>query len=457
MSSNWFRTRLRGIVPVALAALLAAACGSSGSGSSSAVGYGTSQPKTKISFWYMPNGAAPADYFKAEAAAFNKAHPNIEVDGTLVDWSDAFSKVTTAVTSGVGPDVTQLGTTWVGAFSRTGGLHDFSQAEIAGLGGKSAFFPASWSTSSLVGSGQTTAIPWFVDTRAIYYRSDVLKNLGIEPTTAFQDWNSLDQTLAKIKAAGQIQPLGLPGKNDNNVVHNFAPWIWGAGGDFVNADGTRATIADSAAVEGVNEYQQLAAKYVDPAVLQKNSNTVEAMFAQGSFAVTVSGPWLAQEIQTPKAQGGYSDGPAAKNGFGTASFPAGPKAHAVFFGGSNLAILKSSKHEQAAYEWVRWLTGDQGQTSYVPKVGLMPARTSAANAGVFSSSPYLLAFKNQLQYGRSYPMIAAWGPIETALVKDMGAVWDGVAQNNGPVPRGTIQGLMDQANKDVTAAIQQSQ
>jgi multiple sugar transport system substrate-binding protein len=442
---------------VALAALLATACGVGGGSTSANVGYGKDQPKVKITFWYMPNGSAPNDYFKAEAAAFNAAHPNIQVEGTLVDWSDAFSKITASLTSGVGPDVSQLGTTWVGAFSKTTGLHQFSQEEIDGLGGKSAFVPASWNTSSLINTTKTTAIPWFIDTRAVYYRSDVLKDLGIDPKTAFTDWSTLDQTLAKIKASGKMAALGVPGKNDFNVVHNFAPWIWGAGGDYVSGDGSKPAIGDSASVDGVNQYQQLAGKYVDPAVLQKNSNDVDAMFAQGRFAVTFSGPWLAQMLQTPNSQNGYGDDVTAKAGFGTASFPTGPKNHAVFFGGSNLAVLKGSKHEQAAYEWIRWLTSDKGQTSYVPKVGLWPARVSAAGSNVFAGSQYLAAFHDQLQFGRSYQMVAAWGPIENVLVKDLGNVWDAVSQANGPIPRSTVNDMMQKTNQDVQAAIQQSQ
>jgi multiple sugar transport system substrate-binding protein len=434
------------------------ACGGpSGGGSTGATaGYDKSQPKVKITFWYMPNGAAPNDYFKAEAAAFNAEHPNIEVEGTLVDWGDAFNKITTALTSGVGPDVTQLGTTWVGAFSKTGGLHDFSQAEIDGMGGKSAFVPAAWASSSLVGSGKTTAIPWFIDTRAIYYRADVLQRLGIDPNTAFSTWDAMDQTLGKIKSEGKIQPFGIPGKNAYDVVHNFAPWVWGAGGDYVNTDGSKATISSDASVDGVFQFESLAAKYVDKAVLQKNNNDVEALFGQGQFAVTTDGPWLANQILAPTSQGGFGDGATAKNGFGTAPLPAGPKDHKVFFGGSNLAIMKSSKQEAAAYEWVRWLA-NQGQPSYVSKVGMWPARQLAASSSQFANNQYMAAFKDQLQFGKAYPMVAAWGPIETALVKDFGNLWDQVSTARGPVPRSVVKSDMAQAAQDINAAIQSSQ
>jgi multiple sugar transport system substrate-binding protein len=443
---------------VALSSLLVMACGGGGgTGSgSTAVGYAKSQPKVTIQFWYMPNGADPTAYFNSEAAAFEAQHPNIQVQGTLVQWGDAFSKITTALTSGVGPDVTQLGTTWVGAFSKTGGLHPLTQGEIDGLGGKSAFVPAAWASTSLVGSNQTTAVPWFIDTRAIYYRKDILQQLNIDPTTAFTDWTALDATLAKIQASGKIQAFGVPGKQAYDVVHNFAPFVWDAGGDYVNASGTKATIDADAAVDGVTEYETLAAKYVDPAVLQKSNSDVEALFGQGAFAVTTDGPWLANQILAPTAQGGFGDGPTAKNGFGTVPLPAGPKDHKVFFGGSNLAIMKSSKQEQAAYEWVRWLA-NEGQPTYVSKVGMWPARELAASSTQFANNQYMAAFKDQLQYGKAYPMVAAWGPIETALVKDFGNLWDQVSTARGPVPRSVVKSDMTQAAQDINAAIQSSQ
>lgn len=436
--------------------LMAAACGGSGtSTTSNGVGYGKNQPNVTINFWYMPNGAEPDQYFQQQASAFEAVHPNITVKGTNVSWGDALNKLTAAVTSGVGPDVTQLGTTWVGTLSKAGGLHQFSQGEINGMGGQSAFNAASWKTGELAGTNQLTAAPWFIDTRAIYYRKDVFQRLGIDPATAFKDWNSTDQTLAKIKAAG-IQPLGMPGKKAFDVVHNFAPWVWGAGGDYLNKNGTQAAFDTPAAVDGVNQLLTLAAKYVDPAVLQQDNNTVEAMFAQGKFAVMWDGSFLNQQFSVPASQQGYQGSVAEQAGVGTEPFPAGPKANNVFFGGSNLAIMKSSQHEAAAYEFVRWLTGDKSQEQYVNQVGLIPARNSSAKAAVFTGNANLQAFLNQLNRGRSYPTIAAWGQIESALVADYGKMFDAVAQSGGPLPRSQVQTMVQSANQDITAAIQQS-
>src|SRR5262249_41735857 len=97
----------------------------------------------------------------------------------------------------------------------------------------------------------------------------------------------------------------------------------------------------------------------------------------------------------------------------------------------------------------------KGQPTYVSKVGMWPSRGLSANASVFASNKYDKAFKDQLQFGKSYPMVAAWGPIETALVKDFGNLWDQVSQSNGPVPRNVVKDDRTKAAQDVAGAIQQ--
>src|SRR5437763_967364 len=81
---------------------------------------------------------------------------------------------------GEGPDVTQLGTTWVGGISAAGALKPYTAEELRGLGGRDAFLRASWTATQLVGADAPTAVPWFVDIRAIFYRTDVLQRVHLE-------------------------------------------------------------------------------------------------------------------------------------------------------------------------------------------------------------------------------------------------------------------------------------
>lgn len=368
--------------------ILAAACSSSSS----------STPATTITFWYLPTGAQPDQNFKDAAKAFHAEHPDIEVNGIKISNADAYQKMLSAPTGANAPDVIQINADWAAGFAATGALQ--------------------------------TSIPWFIDTRAVYYRSDILQQLNIDPANAFSDWEAFDHTLDAIKGSGKIAPFGIAGKNDSNIVGSFAPWIWEAGGSLMSADGTKATINEPRSVDGVDEFQRFGGKYVDPAVLQQDSAGVDAMFAAGKFAVTISGPGLAAKLQNVK--------------FGTAPFPTGHAGHVVYVGGSNLAIAKASKHESAANEWVKWLVGSEAQTGYVQKLGMYPALPSAAQPG---------AFQKQLSVGRSLPALAAWPRIETALAPDLGKIWDQVIADRQPMAKDHLQALLDSAARDMQMAL----
>ena len=439
---------------VALIVLLVAGCSTAGDDANAGnqgdqVGYGLHEPPVTIDFWYMPNGPDPDGVVRKEIARFKQLHPNITVRATKLEWADALTRLTTAAAGGSGPDVAQLGTTWVGGIAALDALRQFSATDLEGLGGREAFLPASWTATHLAGQADTVAVPWFVDVRAIFYRTDVLKSVGAEPATAFASWRSFEQTLAKIKATGRIAALGQPGKNDWNVVHNIAPFVWQAGGNFLSDDGAKAVLATPAAVDGVNYYQQLVAEYGSRQVLLRNTDDAETAFADGKTAVVITNPGVVAEFQASKGAG-------VGKGWATAPLPAGPKGRATFLGGSNLSIWKTAEHPKAAYEWVRFLLGEESQGRLVPAVGLWPARMAAASKPPFSTNPAYRAFSEQLQYGRQYPAVAAWTDVEGALQREFSLMWDRVLKRNAPLPKREVEGLLTTAATNIDGIIGQS-
>lgn len=289
-----------------------------------------------------------------------------------------------------------------------------------------------------------TAVPWFVDIRALFYRTDVLRGLGIDPAGAFTDWRSFAATLDRIAAAGHTAALGQPGKADWNVVHNIAPFVWGAGGDFLSADGTRATVATPAALDGVDYYQKLVAKYDSRPVLRGTYTEARQAFVDGRVAVLTDAP---ESVATFRA--------AAKLGgrWATAPMPAGPHGRFTFLGGSDLSVWKASRHPEAALEWIRFLTGEESQVRYVSGIGLWPARLSATSKPPFGSDPAYRAFTAQVPNGRQYPAVAAWNGIEVALHKAFGTMWDRVLASGRPLSRRDLEALLNRATTDVQQAI----
>ncbi len=417
---------------------------------------GDSNPSaaTTIKLWIMPNSGNSKDDMIKLLAGFKTAMPNVNVQVTVLDWGSAFTKITNAVTSGEGPDVTQLGTTWVGAVSALDGLRPYTADEIASMGGKDSFFPAAWNTSHLYGSTDTTAIPWFLDVRGLYYRTDILKNLNIDPATGLDTWEHFDATMAKVTAAKVVTTTFVfPGKNDWNVVHNFAPWVWSAGGDMLNSDNSKSTFNSDQALVGVKQYTSFVGKgYTPVSVLEKNTADAENIFKSGNAAFVVAGSWIIGQGHQTAKDGGFSD-MAAAGKVGVVAIPAGPAGSITFVGGSDLAVMKASKHPTEAVALVKYLTGQEANVAYAKLTGNMPASKAGYGDQYFSGDPMYQVFIKAAGTGKSYPTIAAWGQIEDAMKKNLSGLWDDVAGVNGTFSPDMIKLRLDAAAKEVDAII----
>ncbi|MEV0563541.1 extracellular solute-binding protein [Dactylosporangium sp. NPDC050588] len=424
-----------------VAALAMSGCAGGGDGAKETVGYAADQPPVTIDFWYMPSGGPLQEKAVAEEAKeFHAAHPNITVNPVRVVWEDALTRLSTASASGEGPDVTQLGTTWVGGFSQLGALRPYTAAEIDAVGGQTAFTAASWSSSHLIGSPDTTAMPWLVDVRALFYRTDVLKAAGLDAATAFATWESLEAALQRIQATGGgVAPLAIGNENTFGIIHNVAPFVWSAGGDLLDAAGTASRLSEPAAVDAVRYYQRLVARFNDPQVARMVSNDVPAAFAAGRGAVTIDNSQSVGDFLADP------DRPGLRAGWATAPLPAGRAGRFGFLGGSNLAILKDAKHPGAAFEWVRFLTGKQSQQRYAVSTGLWPARSEAVAGTRLETEPAYAAFREMIGHGRMYPSVAAWIVVESVIAKDFAELWHAP----GELTRDEVRSILAKTSADI--------
>lgn len=165
----------------------------------------------------------------------------------------------------------------------------------------------------------------------------------------------------------KVEPLGYPGKNDWNVIHNLAPWIWGAGGAFLSPDYNHCWLNTRESLKGLRFYMDLALEGLVPIdCLELNSQQVEANFNNGRYA--------------------------------TALFP---KGRFQFLGGSNLGIFNSSKHHDQTWELIKYLVSPQKQIEYCKITGFMPALRAAYDDPYIAQDPRRGVLKRAITYGRS--------------------------------------------------------
>ena len=374
----------------------------------------------ELTLWVMPVTTNAQHDIPQLIAPWVAKHPGVTVRVTVLDWESGWNKITAAAASRRGPDVLELGTTWMPAIAAMGGLEPLSAAQLAEVGNGAAYYPELWKTTQVFGHKEVYGLPWYADVRAAFYRTDVFRQAGVDPAQAFGTWESFRAALRKINgitvAGKRVAALAYAGKNDWNVVHNLAPWIWNAGGDVLTPDARRSALATPQALRAIDFYSSLAVEGLVPSnALEKDSDILEGAWVGGDYGVIFSGPWLMRRIfEAPP-------GSAARSNFDVAPYPAGPHGHATFFGGSNLAIFKGSRHKAAAWDLVKYLGDKEPQVRLSLLSSMMPARIDAANDPAWTARHPVYAKLTAIAAdGRAYPPIPAWGPLETVYTKHLG-------------------------------------
>jgi multiple sugar transport system substrate-binding protein len=346
---------------------------------------------------------------------------SVRVHLDVLPWKGGWSKMVQAALYQDGPDVSEIGSTWISDFVKMNALSPFSPQEIRAIGGKDHFLASSWqsgTTSSGIKRSSPTpwAIPWSADTRVVFYRRDLLQQAGIDEASAFQNPERFEQTLARLKSSGVQTPLAIPTLRSRISVHSLASWVWSTGGDFISQDGAQSVFSQSKALEGMKSYFRLG-RYLSKEAQGLDDSQADEMFWRGNAAVTLSGHWLLQEIRMP---------PEVADNLGIALVPG-----VSFVGGSHLAIWKHTRQKRAAVKLISCLADSQAVLSLFPSFGL-PARLDVLASPSLSEDPHYRVMSQALKTGRSFPSEHQWGLIENRLTDAVPLIWKDVLATPEP-------------------------
>jgi multiple sugar transport system substrate-binding protein len=335
----------------------------------------------------------------------------VRVHIRTLTWDSSWSELLKFVFQGHGPVVSEVGNTRVHSMAKMNAFRYFDEAEVYNMGGEAAFIPATWHHVT-GGEERIWSVPWLAESRVIIYRRDLLEAAGVDEETAFDSHDHLRQTLEKLKTGGVETPWIVPTKRTANTLHTLPSWIWGAGGDFVDANYRRVAFADKEARAGIRDYYSLYL-FLNPDHHELNPFEAEQMFMEGRAAVTVSGPWTVFPVN-PVSEGSILEK------IGVAKMPGVSCVLA-----SDLVIWKHTpvRQEQLAIELVKFLTAHKAQHTISRQSGMIPARMETLDTEPFSEDPNYGIFINSLLSGRSLPTMRLWGLIEERLTNALAVLW----------------------------------
>lgn len=374
---------------VALAlALLAAGCG------------GTEGPVT-LRFWAMGReGEVVAEL----AREFEAEHPGVRVQVEQIPWSAAHEKLLTAHVGRSSPDVAQLGNSWMAEFHALRALAPVPPSLAAAGVSRDSSFAGIWDTN--VFDGTAYGVPWYVDTRVLFYRRDLFERAGVRAMPG--DWEGFRRALHAVKANGPTggTAIFLP------VNEWVPPYVLGlsAGATLLSEDGTRGAFSSPEFRRGFAYFDRLYREGLAPAVANSEVANMYQEFERGTFAALITGPWNLGEFARRLPASMQDD-------WATAPLPGpdGPESGASTAGGSSLVVFARSPHAEAAWRWVAFLSRPDIQARFFHLTGDLPAMRAAWADSALANDPRIDAFRVQLQRVRPAPLVPEWELIATLL------------------------------------------
>lgn len=363
----------------------------------------TGDAPVTVKFWAM---GQEGEQVQALLAEFERRHPDIRVRVQQIPWSAAHEKLLTAYAGDALPDVFQLGNTWIAEFVALRAIEPLD-ARLRGWppAARNDYFPGALAASRL--DGQTWALPWYVDTRLLFYRQDLLAAVGFnEAPTTWEDWL---QAMARLKTLDDAEryaiflpinewqlPVILALQRGATLLRERNQY-----GDFEHPHFREALVFYLSLFE-----QGLAA----PVGHTQVANLYQE-FANGAFAAYISGPWNIGELQRrlpATLQSAWKTAPlpdfAPPTGASGQAAPVGVS----LAGGASLALSRASPHQDAAWKLLEYLAEPEQQARFYQLTGDLPARTSAWRAPALAENPHAQAFWRQLQRAQPTPPIPEW-------------------------------------------------
>lgn len=375
--------------------VLVMTAGLSACSSSSDTSDDSSGGSTTIDVWLMRDSVS-AQFQNEFVKGFETAHPDIKVKVQIQEWDGIGEKVTAALASNDAPDVIETGNTQVAQFAQSGGLLDLSD-KVDDLGGKN------WLKGLAepgVYEGKQYGIPYYAANRVVIYRTDLFKEAGIDATAV----KTRDQWIAATKKlnTGDTQGIYLPGQN----WYTLAGFVWDEGGDLATESGGKwkGTLDSPEAIRGMEFYEKLQALGKGPRDSDEANPPQADVMAKGKVAQVISTPGGANVV--------IQNNPALKGKLGFFPIPgkAADKPGAVFTGGSDLVIPTASTKQDAAYTFVKELTGDTWQKKLAVAMSYVPNKTTLASA--VAADPGAAAMAVGAAQGHATPNTPGWAAVE---------------------------------------------
>ncbi|HZO70824.1 MAG TPA: ABC transporter substrate-binding protein [Ktedonobacteraceae bacterium] len=318
---------------------------------------------------------------------FEQTHPNIKVKWSTLT-GDYPTKMRANVAGGNVPDVFYLQPGMAPEYITSGKLLNLSPYMTKG-NVKAADYYSSLISPFTCKDGTVYGIPKDWNSLAVFYNKTMFQNAGIQPPTADWTWDDMLADAQKLTKAGNAATatygITLPASSSRWLAFMFAE-----GGSVLNKDGTQAAFNNQAGIDSLNFYASFAKDHSSVLPADVAAGWAGDAFGKQRAAMALEGGWLIPYMTQnfPNVQYGIAPVPRSANG---------KRADLIFT--NAWAGYANTKHPEAAWELIKYMTGTEVQTSQLHAGFALPTLSSLSSDPYFTQNPGIKVMFDAATYG----------------------------------------------------------
>jgi multiple sugar transport system substrate-binding protein len=338
------------------AALYLAACGGSSSSSSTSSSAATTSGNVTLNNLFQQQAGYSASDLAGMTSAFEKAHPNIKVNNTLVAYEALHDKIVSAAPAGT-YDVVLGDVIWPAEFGSKGIVKDITD-RVNALPTRQ-IFPGALVMANY--QNKYYGMPWILDTKYMFANGSMLKKAGVSPSS-LKTWDGVVNALKQIKSKGLVKYPWLGSwAQAEAVICDYAQLLGAFGGKFLDASGKPA-FQTGGGLQALQFMKMLLDEgLADPASTSSLEADVLKAFQQGRIAMNLNWTFqLAGALDPTQSR-------VSKDNVMILHTPTGAVGRVApgCNGGQPVMITSGSKHPDEAWTYIQFITSQSTQNGYV--------------------------------------------------------------------------------------------
>lgn len=370
--------------------------------------------------------------------AYNESQDKVQVETVILPQDantvhdDFVNKLASGDTS---VDVMGLDVTYISEFGSAGWLADLTDLVDPSVTEGMLTGPVEGATID----GKLVAMPWFTNSSVLFYRSDVLEELGAEVPTTWEGWMELADKAVGIN--GVEYGADFQAAQSEALVCNWVEYVWSNGGDILDKDGNPVVNSENN-IEATEIMKKLVDEYAPEGITTYTETESEQVFKEGKclFIRDWSGFWSSGQDEGSKVTGKIA---ATKLPVG----PSGTESHTCL-GGLDLVINNNidDQHKEAAADFISYMASPETQKEMTLISSQPPVVESVyTDAEILEAIPFYEEFVDIIATGKSRPLSPKYAKVSDAIQRNIHEAFVGETEVKDAIE--ALQGELEELNK----------